>query len=121
MPVNYPKFDQKIKDHIEDNNFQSSKTRPGTIMQYNKSTNTATVILDERFSNAIGDIVTKVPCPFVYGIQTVAPSPGTRCLVGFRNNSERDPFILNYFNEFYDMNKTMSNNQIDTGIPKFMV
>lgn len=121
MPVNYPKFDKKIKDHIEDNKFQSSKTRPGTVMQYDKMTNTATVMLDERFSSAIGDIMVRVPCPFTYGVQSVAPSPGTRCLVGFRNDSERDPFVINYFNELYDTHKSVTNTQVDTGIPKFMV
>lgn len=120
MAINYPKFDQKIKDQITDSRFQQSKTRPGTIMDYDKMTNTATVILDERYSSSIGDIVTQVPCPFTYGIQGVAPHAGTRCLVGFRNDSERDPFILNYFNDSYDTSKAILNNQVDTGIPKFM-
>jgi hypothetical protein len=121
MPINYPKFDDKIKSFIDDNKFQSSKNRPGVIMSYDRSNNTATVIVDERFSSAVGDIMIKVPCPFTYGIQSVAPSPGTRCLVGFRNDSERDPYIINYYSDPYETPKTILNTKADTGIPKFMV
>lgn len=48
MAINYPKFDEKINNLIKDQKFQESKTRPGTIMQYDKMSNTATVVLDEK-------------------------------------------------------------------------
>jgi hypothetical protein len=120
MAINYPKFDQKINDHISASKFQESKTRPGLIMIYDKETNTATVLLDERRSGAIGDIVNRVPCPFTYGVQAVAPSAGMRCLVGFRNDSERDPYVISYMIDPLDTSKIIINNNIDTGIPKFM-
>lgn len=121
MRINYPKFDQKISDQIDNSRFQQTKTRPGVISSYDKYTNMATVILDERHSGTVGDILNNVPCPFTYGVQTVAPSPGTRCLVSFRSDSERDPYIINIMNDQYETGKIISNTSVDTGIPKFMV
>lgn len=121
MPIYYPKFDQKINQQINDLKFQQTKTRPATIMTYNKSTNTATVLLDEKYAGTIGDIVPNVPCPFTYGVQGVAPHAGTRCIVGFRNDSERDPYIVTIYNESLDSTKLIINQSVNTGIPKFMV
>lgn len=119
MPLNYPKFDKKISDQIEDSKFRQAKNRPGTIMSYNAAQNTATVIVDEKYSSTIGNILASVPCPFVYGIQTVAPAPGTRCLVGFRDDHEDDPYIIMYFNDPRSHRNTR-NTSVDTGVPKFM-
>lgn len=120
MPINYPKFNKKISDQIEEAKFRSNKTRPGTIMNYNSSQNTATVIVDEKFSSVIGNMLANVPCPFIYGVQTVAPAPGTRCLVGFRDEHEDDPYIIMYFNDPGSYKNTR-NTSVDTGVPKFMV
>ena len=76
--------------------------------------------MDERHSGTTGDIVTNVSCPFTYGIQTVAPHAGMRCMVVFRNDSERDPYIVSYFNDDFDTTKNFYNSNVDTGIPKFM-
>jgi hypothetical protein len=53
MPINYPKFDKKITDRIEDSKFTGVKNRPGTIMMYDSVKNTATVLIDEKFSGNI--------------------------------------------------------------------
>jgi hypothetical protein len=121
MPNNYPKFDQKINEQISMRNFQQSKTRPATIINYDQSHNTATILIDEKYSSTIGDMVSKVPCPFYYGIQTVAPSPGTRCYVAFRDNSETEPYIISYFNDENSGFKNITQNSVYTGVPKFMV
>lgn len=119
MAINYPKFDKKITDQIEDAKFRQVKNRPGTVMSYNPAQNTATVLVDEKFSSTIGNMLANVPCPFIYGIQSVAPSPGTRCLVGFRDEHEDDPYIIMYFNELHSYKNTR-NTTVDTGIPKYM-
>lgn len=119
MPANYPKFDKKINDHIDRSKFLQTKNRPGTVMTYNAQNNTATVIVDEKFSSVIGNALLNVPCPFTYGIQSVAPAPGTRCLVGFRDEHEDDAYIIMFFNEPHSY-KNSRNNNIYTGIPKFM-
>lgn len=53
MPVNYPKFDKKISDQIDDSRFKQQKTRPGTIMTYDSVTNTAKIVVDEKYSSLI--------------------------------------------------------------------
>jgi hypothetical protein len=121
MAINYPKFDQKINDQIMNNKFQETKTRPATIMAYDRATNTATVVLDERYGGTVGDIISKVPCPFSYGVQSVAPHTGMRCIIGFRDEAERDPYIVTFYLDAYDVNKNILNTHVDTGIPKFMV
>lgn len=121
MAINYPKFDQKINNLIQDSKLQQSKTRPATIVEFDKMSNTATVILDERYGGTVGDIMDRVPCPFNYGIQGVSPHPGTRCIVAFRNDSERDPYVVSIIADAFDTVKTMKNNSVNTGIPKFMI
>jgi hypothetical protein len=66
-----------------------------------------------------GTLLPNVPCPFVYGVQTVAPAPGTRCMVGFRDEHEDSAYILMYFNEGASY-ATTRNSSLDTGVPKFM-
>jgi hypothetical protein len=63
MVIKYPKFDKKIFDHIEDAKFKGNKTRPGTIMIYNSGQNTATVMVDEKFSSSIRKYVTQCTLP----------------------------------------------------------
>jgi hypothetical protein len=119
MPINYPKFEKRITDKIEDNKFTSTKNRPGTIMMYDSIKNTATVLIDEKFSDNIGTLLPNVKCPFVYGVQTVAPSPGTRCMVGFRDEHEDSAYVLMYFNVGHS-HKNIRNSILDTCVPKFM-
>jgi len=121
MPVNYPKFDQKIQDQINLTALKQSKTRPGMIMTYDKAGNSATVILEGQSSELMGNVIRNVPCPVIRGIQSVSPVMGTRCLVAFRDNNEANPYIVNYF-EDTNINPTFySNYTVNTGIPRFMV
>ena len=117
----YPKFDDRINSHISNNQLQQSKTRSGTIMSYNKMTNTVVIVLDDRMTNQIGNIIRDVPCPSVMGVQSVAPTAGTRCVVGFTDSNERYPHIVSYTEDVQNVGKFMPNYNVDTGIPKFMV
>lgn len=66
MPSNYPKFDQKINEYIQSSRMQSSRPRTGTVVEYNKTLNTVTVLLESQYSDTIGNIVDKIPCPTIY-------------------------------------------------------
>lgn len=121
MPVNYPKFDKKIQEQIDLTNLKNSKSRPGTIMNYDKVTNTATIILDEQFSESVGNIISNVQCPITRGVQSVSPVLGSRCLVGFRDNNEMHPYIINYFEDYVSKSTYLTNYTVRTGIPRFMV
>ena len=121
MPVNYPKFDKKIQDQIDLASIRSSKTRPGTIAGYDKTNNVATIMLDEQFSDSIGNVIRGVPCPLIRGVQTVAPVMGARCLVGFRDNNESNPYVINFFDDTVSAENNKHQYIVRTGIPRFMV
>lgn len=121
MPTNYPKFDKRIQEQIDLTGLQKSKTRPGMITSFDKKTNTATVIMEDYSSESMGNVMTKVPCPVLRGVQSVSPVAGTRCLVAFRDNNESNPYIVNYF-EDTNINRVYSSSYIiHTGVPRFMV
>lgn len=117
----YPKFDDKLNSHISNNQLQQSKTRSGTIMSYSKMTNTAVIVLDDRMTNQIGNIIRDVPYPSVMGVQSVGPTAGTRCVVGFSDANERFPYIASYTDGASSLGKYMPNYTVNTGIPKFMI
>lgn len=117
----YPKFDQKIQEQISRTQLQQPRSRPGVIMAFDKYNNTATIVLDDHNTELMGAPIHGVPCPVNKGIQSVAPSIGTRCLVGFRDTNESDPYVLNYF-EDTSRNPSFTNSYIvDTGVPRFLV
>jgi len=121
MPGNYPKFDKKIQDQIDNVSMQKSRTRPGIVTSYNRASSTADVILDEQYSENMGNILKNVPCPLVKGVQSVSPTLGTRCLIGFRDTNESSPYILNFFDDVTTNKFHIRNSVVNTGIPRFMV
>lgn len=66
MPSNYPKFDQKINEHIQSSRMQLSRPRTGTVVAFDKNSNMLTVLLESQYSDTIGNIVDKIPCPTIY-------------------------------------------------------
>lgn len=121
MPVNYPKFDKKVQEQIDLSQMRTSRSRPGVIAAYDKASNTATIILDEQYSETMGSVIKDVPCPISRGVQLSAPTLGTRCLVGFRDNNEASPYVLNFFEDNVSNRIYNRNYFINTGIPRFMV
>jgi len=121
MQSNYPKFDKKIQEQIDNTRLRESRTRPGVIISFNKVTNTATVVVDDQHSGKPGAVLKDVPCPITKGLQTVSPFMGTRCLVGFRNTEETDPYILNFFDDTRASSYYNRSYSVDTGIPKFLI
>lgn len=55
------------------------------------------------------------------GIQTVAPTAGTQCIVGFRDNNERYPYVVSFINDTNFHAKSRVNQSVDTGIPNFLI
>lgn len=113
MVMNYPKFDQKINDQISLAKMQQAKPRIGTVVQYNKYTHTAMVVLQSQYAGTIGNIIKDVPCPMIYGVQTVAPEPGDECMVGFQDDNERNPYIITFISQ-YANGKITRNTRIET-------
>lgn len=47
----YPKFDERLNSHLDNQRMQHSRTRFGTVMSYDKITNTVMVMMDDKISN----------------------------------------------------------------------
>jgi len=120
MANSYPKFDNKIQNQIDMSRMRQAKTRPGVIMKFDKRSNRATIILDDAYSGQVGNIINSVPCPAIMGVQNVSPEPGTRCLVGFRDDNENNAYVISYFEENNLSSNYLNNYVVNTGIPKFM-
>lgn len=73
MPMNYPKFDQKINDQINNFKMQQAKTRMATVAAYDKVGHKVTLILESQYSDTIGNIVSDVPCPMIYRSSACCP------------------------------------------------
>jgi len=65
MVNRYPKFDKKINEMISTSEMQRQKTRLGVIASYDIKTNTARVLLEDRYSEQITDVLTGVSCPMI--------------------------------------------------------
>lgn len=70
MPINYPKFDQKINDQITAARMQQAKTRMATVAQYDRINHTVTLILESNYSDTVGNIISNVDCPMIYRYTT---------------------------------------------------
>ena len=121
MKQNYPKFDKKITEMIGNSQLQRERTRYGILVSYDRSNNTAKVMLEDKYSDSISDVLTNVPCPFTGGVQTVAPEPGARCMVGFRNTDETNPYIISFYAGQADMSNLIQNNYATTQVPRYLV
>ncbi len=117
----YPKFDQKITDMIGTAEMQKQKTRFGVVASYDKNTNTAKVMIENRYSDQMTDVVTNVSCPMIQGLQSVAPEIGARCLVAFKDGTEAMPYILSFYATPHDMSPLMYNSASDMGIPRYLI
>lgn len=54
------------------------------------------------------------------GIQMVAPEPGDRCVIGFRDDNERFPYVINFIDDFQN-EKKFNSSIANTGIPRYMI
>lgn len=120
MPLNYPKFENKIQNQIDQSKMRQARGRPGIIMAYDIRTNSASILVDDQMSGQIGNIMHDVPCPVNVGVQTVAPEPGTRCYVQFRDDNEGSAYVAFYFDQHQVSSSYSRNYTINTGIPKYM-
>lgn len=78
MATNYPKFDKKISEMITTAEMQRSKNRYGVIASYNKDNNTAKVLLEDKYSDQITDVLSDVPCPMAQRNTTSGPRDGRK-------------------------------------------
>jgi len=54
-------------------------------------------------------------------LQMVAPTTGSRCVIGFRDDAETSPYIVSFIDDGSSIGKYGPSTFVDTGIPRFMV
>lgn len=74
----------------------------GTILSYDRYTNTATVLASKTETDEVGEVLTNVPCPTYMGVQMAAPEPGRLCYMIFKNGNVTHPIITHFYNHRYD-------------------
>lgn len=121
MANKYPKLTKSIKENIVQAHAQQQAVPGyGIVMNYEPSTNTATVLMASPGSDQPGEIHKEVMCPTNIGVQSVAPEPGRPCWVVFKNNNIAFPIITNFFNHVYDQIDYTKQTKAVNPLPKFM-
>lgn len=120
MAIHNPKFENHIKSRISQADSERVKSRYGIVTGYDRTSNTATVLMTASDSDLPSEVLKNVPCPVLLGVQTVAPEPGRPCWVVFKGNSETFPVISHFFNHSYEKFDYKRQNNASTGIPSFV-
>lgn len=120
MAIHNPKFEKHIDQKISQRDSEKSRSRYGVITSYDKTTNTATVLLTATDSDMPADVLKNVMCPVIMGVQAVAPEPGRPCWIAFKTDSEQFPVITHYFNHSYEKFDYKKQTNATTGMPSFI-
>ena len=116
-----PRFDQKIQEKfIQPSQDQHLSGTYGIVMDYNATTNRASVVVAQKGSEDLGQTFHEVPCPVNMGMQTVAPGVGYPCWVQFKDGTNAFPVVTNFFNHAYHTNDATRVNKAYHAVPKFM-
>lgn len=100
---------------------QNTSGRIGSVVSYDKFSNTATIIVSKQNSNQIDQILKNVQCPAIVGLQTVSPTPGRTCWVVFKDGNINQPLITHFFNHDYSGSEYQKQNSIAFSIPSYLM
>jgi hypothetical protein len=112
---------QHVQSAITEKRYQAVTGRLGVVISYDKYDNTATVAVTSEHTDEIDDILTKVMCPVVLGVQTVAPSPGLQCWVVFKDNNISQPLISHFYNHRYSQYDYPKQTPATNNIPSYLL
>lgn len=115
-------FENKIKRNVVQQAMaEGVQSGYGVILEYDKKTNTASVLMSQGTSDLPGEILHKVPCPMPSpGVQGVSPEMGMQCWVEFKAKSMNHPVITSFFNHFYDQVNFAKLTNARAPLPRFM-
>mgnify|MGYP001566734187 CR=1 FL=1 len=119
--MNNKEIQQHVQDAIAEKRNQAVTGRLGVVMSYDKYDNTATVVITREQTDEIDDILRKVMCPVVLGVQTVAPSPGLQCWVVFKDNNISQPLISHFYNHRYSQYDYPKQTPATNTIPSYLL
>lgn len=115
------KIQQQINDTISEKKSQRMQGRLGTLISYDPFDNTATVQVSKESTDEIDELLTKVMCPRVLGVQTVSPSPGILCWVVFKDDNVTQPLITNYYNHRYSQYDYPKQSRAINALPTYLM
>lgn len=120
--MKYVQFENKIRDNIvKDVNRQNFAPSFGMVAEYDRETNTATVVTARPGSNQMGEIYRNVPCPVTVGVQAVAPELGKPCQLTFPNGTQGAPMISQFFNHDFRKYEYVRHYEAVVDTPRFLM
>lgn len=93
----------------------------GVVISYDSESNTATVVVSSADSDDIEEIIYKVPCPVLLGIQSVAPEPGRPCYVIFKGGNRSQALISHFYNHLYNDKDYVIQSRADMAMPSYLL
>jgi hypothetical protein len=120
--MRYPKFEKAIREKVVDTAADQSYTAGyGIILDYDTTYNTATIMMSDKGSDGVGEMLTDVPCPTFIGLQLAAPEPGRPCWVNFKDNNQQFPVVTHYFNPAYNKIDYAKQTTASNTMPRFIL
>jgi hypothetical protein len=119
--MNNLEIDKCINSAIRRDNAQRPSGVLGVVSSYDRYTNTATVIVSRQDTDEVEEILQKVPCPVLLGVQSVAPEPGRPCYVIYKGGNKTQALITHYYNHRYSDNDYNSQNRAHVAIPSYLL
>lgn len=110
-----------VKSHVQSDRAQHPSGVLGVVSSYDRYTNTATVMVSAADSDAIEEILYKVPCPVLLGVQSVAPEPGRPCYVAFKGGNRNQALITHFYNHLYDETDYSRQNKANIALPSYLL
>lgn len=114
--------EQNLKDNvIAPQTMQRAEPGYGIVLSYNMQDNTAMVLAARPNSDQTGDTYNNVPCPYLPGVQMVAPEHGTMCWLAFKDGNQSLPMIVTFFKHDYRDSAYSRQTIAANDLPQFML
>lgn len=110
-----------IRKEIRTEKAQYPNGALGVVTAYNRYDNTATVIISRPDTDEIDEVINKVPCPVLLGIQSVAPSPGRPCYVIFKGGNKTQPLISHFYNHRFGQYDYNLQSKSHVALPSYLL
>ena len=110
-----------LKQCINEQRQQYPNGALGVISSYDRYTNTATVIVSRPDTDEVEEIMHRVPCPVLLGVQAVAPEPGRPCFLVFKGGNRSQALITHYYNHRYDQADYDKQTRSHVGLPSYLI
>jgi len=114
-------IEECVKSKVYSDRVQHPSGVLGVVASYDRYTNTATVMVSAADSDVVEEIMHKVPCPVLLGVQSVAPEPGRPCYVAFKGGNRNQALITHFYNHMYDEIDYSRQNKADVSLPSYLL